>query len=776
MSDGEQVRDSYVCFLNETIDNLTGFEYHTIVNKRHTLPRNSLMKKAFFFACITAFAALTLYPQQPVSTPTPAGDGQVVKINTDLIQIDVTVTDKDGKVVTTLRPEDFELFENGEKQTITNFGFVSKTIGGATTAGGGNIAPPANGQTSVPIKRSDVRRTMAIVIDDLNLSFASVFYTRKAINRFIDEQMRPDDLVAIIRVGGGVGALQQFTSDKRVLKAAVAAIKWNPLSSLDALSSISQNDTEISERFRVESDQVASGNPKQYTLLHPHDNVDEVQQASKQASKNSAAMAQAIYSQTALGTLKYIISGMKTLPGRKAMFLFSDGIDIKGEMNNKSRAGTVFDFMQDVTDVANRSSVNVYTFDTRGMASMMINAYDNTYEVIDGHREQKMTERKREFDDKQDGLAYLANQTGGKALLNSDDLNGGIQRALEEQSGFYLLGYVPDADTFDAKKRKFNKFEVRVKPPGLKVSYRSGFFSSDNSIDQPATVNADKQIADSLMSPFTESDIAININALYANDPRDGAYIRSFLHIDARDLKFDDTTDGWKKATFDVAAVTFGMNGVPSDFIQTSYTIKAKGPTLDTILNNGFVYVLMLPVKKAGIYQYRVALRDAGTGKLGTASQTLEIPDLTRQQLTLSSLAVENVSANAWQLINQGKVGGGTDSAQLKSTLLYDTVLRQFRPASVLRYGFEVYNAKPDPSKNVHLETVANIVQNGKVIIEGSPTKFDSTDDATAAGPRISGAVMLSDKLPAGDYALEITLRDTVSKQERKQRFAFQIN
>jgi len=734
------------------------------------------MKKAFVFACVVMSAIVAAFAQQPTPAPTPNADDQVVKISTDLIQIDVTVTDKDGKVVTTLKPEDFELYENGQKQAITNFGFISKTSSGATIGGGNGNVSVSNSAPTTPLRRGDVRRTIAIVIDDLNLSFASVYYTRRAINKFIDEQMLPNDLVAIIRVGGGVGALQQFTSDKRVLRAAAAAIKWNPLSSLDALSSVSQTDTDISARFTEESDQVASGNSKQYTLLHPHNTVDEVQQAGKEASKNSAAMAQSIYSQTALGTLKYIISGMKALPGRKAMFLFSDGIDIKGGMNNKSRAGTILGFMQDVTDVANRSSVNVYTFDTRGMASMMINASDNTYEIIDGHREEKLAIRKREFEDKQDGMAYLANQTGGKALLNSDDLNGGIQRALEEQSGFYLLGYIPDSDTFDVEKRKFNKFEVRVKQPGLKVSYRSGFFSNDGGTDQTAAVSADKQIAASLMSPFTASDISLNINALYANDPRDGAYIRSFLHIDSKDLKFDDTPDGWKKATFDVAAVTFGINGVPNDFVQTSYTIKAKGPTLDAIINNGFVYVLIVPVKKAGVYQYRVALRDAGTGKLGTATQVLEIPDLTRQQLTLSSMAVENVSMNTWQLIKQGKVGGGTDSAQLKSTLLYDTVLRQFRPASVLRYGFEVYNAKLDSSKNVHLETVADIVQNGKVIIEGTPTKFDSADTATASLPRISGAVTLGDKLPAGDYALEISVRDTVSKQERKQRFAFQIN
>ena len=107
-------------------------------------------------------------------------------------------------------------------------------------------------------------------------------------------------------------------------------------------------------------------------------------------------------------------------------------------------------------------------------------------------------------------------------------------------------------------------------------------------------------MAKALTSPFARNDIAVNVNALFADDPADGPYVRSFVHIDASKLKFTTDAEGWNKATFDIAAVTFGDNGLPVEKQETKYTIKSKGPTYDAMLRNGFVYVLIMPVKKAG--------------------------------------------------------------------------------------------------------------------------------------------------------------------------------
>ena len=168
---------------------------------------------------------------------------------------------------------------------------------------------------------------------------------------------------------------------------------------------------------------------------------------------------------------------MSELPGRKAMMLFSDGLRIQSE-SGKSRADGVYAFLQDLVDTANRSSVVVYTFDTRGLRTNGLQASDRYDEITENKRNEKTAERLANFNQTQDGLGLFANQTGGKALINSNNLNCGMERVLEEQSGYYLLAYQPDTDTFDPAKRRFNKLEVKLKRPGLKAAYRSGFFNS----------------------------------------------------------------------------------------------------------------------------------------------------------------------------------------------------------------------------------------------------------------------------------------------------------
>ena len=106
----------------------------------------------------------------------------------------MTVTDKNGKLVTDLTSDDFELFENGEKQTISNFSIVSKTVGGATAGDAGNAAQTGNAPTGTPTappRREEVRRTIAVVVDDMSLSHTSVFFARIALKKFVDTQMLP---------------------------------------------------------------------------------------------------------------------------------------------------------------------------------------------------------------------------------------------------------------------------------------------------------------------------------------------------------------------------------------------------------------------------------------------------------------------------------------------------------------------------------------------------------------------------------------------------------
>lgn len=134
---------------------------------------------------------------------------------------------------------------------------------------------------------------------------------------------------------------------------------------------------------------------------------------------------------------------------------------------------------------ANRASIVINTIDTRGLLEPMANADDGTFEAgqtADGFSSnaaaigRSVTERRNKLFDTQTALIHLAEETGGRAFLNNNGFFTAVQKSIDDQNGYYLLGYEPDEEIFDANKRKFNKFEVRVKNrPDLKVRYRSGF-------------------------------------------------------------------------------------------------------------------------------------------------------------------------------------------------------------------------------------------------------------------------------------------------------------
>ena len=270
------------------------------------------MKRILLFPAVLGMFSAAAWAQQPSATP-PVED-QVVRISTNLIQIDVTVTDKNGKAVTGLGIDDFEVYENGQKQTLSATSFQARSMGGATVGApiavrAQSPATAASVTNTVITSPASVRRTIAIVVDDLNMSFGSVYYARRALRRYVEQQMEPGDLVAIVRTTGAVGALQQFTSDKRLLLAAVDAIRWNPMTSdVDPLTSVGQTPQDVSERFKSESDHIAAGQDdsgRSSGLVHP--SVTQSKARDFNDLKNEKQFEAGIYAQAGLGTMRYII-------------------------------------------------------------------------------------------------------------------------------------------------------------------------------------------------------------------------------------------------------------------------------------------------------------------------------------------------------------------------------------------------------------------------------------------------------------------------------------
>lgn len=701
------------------------------------------MKQRFALSvlCLLLHAAPSL-AQTPSPTPPRSNDGDdVVVINTNLIQIDATVTGKDGKAVEDLRSEDFEIYQNGKLQSITNFSFITlQPPGGNNAAPGGKETLAAAPVPSGRLRYQQVRRTIALVVDDLGLSFASTKWTKEALRKFVDEQLQPGDLVAVIRTSSGVGALQQFTTDRRLLYAAIDRIRWNVRNNTGTFSPIEPNLSEIlSNTVDLTSEQ------KEVSMIAGAKEEREFNRDSQEAQDG-------IFAAGTLGAVNFVMRGMGQLPGRKAVILFSDGFKLFSRKGVNTR---VQDGLQKLTDTANRSGVIIYTMDPRGLDAPMLSAQDNTFGLTGDQVDTLLEERRADFFDTQQGLRSIAARTGGFSIINLNNLSKGIERILDDQKGYYLIGYKPDGDIFDVEKRRFNNLTVKVKRPGLRVRYRSGFFGVTDAEARPQPKTAVQQLIAALTSPFTSKDIDLRLTSLFAGDTTANAFMRSLIYIKAGDLTFKEGKDGWHQAEFEVSVLTFGDSGEVVDQMNRKQTVRARGAYLQNLYANGLVCSVTLPIQKPGAYQMRVAVRDTATERIGSASQYIEVPNLKKKNLTLSGIVLEQVETK--------KSNSVADAQTLELKMQRDAAMRRFRLGETVRFAFSVYNAKFDKeSGQPTLFMQYKIFRDGKEIFAAQEKPLNTAQQLKVFD--ISDAFSLGNKMARGDYAVQVIVRDMLAK------------
>ncbi len=696
--------------------------------------------KMFFPAIAFIFLTTAFTFSQDEKPKPPPKDDDVVKISTNLIRLDVTVTDAKGKPIADLRQDEIEIYENGEKRKITGLTYVSSAARHPTLKPvpleKNAVAPPP--QT---LRADQIRRTFALVVDDLTLSFESAYQTRRALKKFVDEQMADGDLVAIIRTGAGIGALQQFTSDKRILYAAIEKVKWNALGNggISAFAPLQSGIPADPDAPEPEAgDRTAEGIEREFNDFR-----------------------ESYFATGTLGALEYVVNGMKELPGRKSVVLFSDGFQLTNTNAQGFAEGSrSLDPIQRLIENANRASVVVYAIDPRGLVYTGLTAADNTGGRSVQRIESEIADRRARLDETQHSLRYISEETGGFALVNNNDIIGGVGRVLDDQS-YYLVAYEPDNDTFDPAKLRFNRIDVKVLRTGAKARYRSGFFNVADREKPPAPANATLgQLEYALVSPFSVSGINLRLNALFGNDAKGVSFVRSLLHVNAGDLTFTDGENGQKKAVFDVLAMSFGDNGQPVDQLGKSYTLTVQSAAYKRIMSEGFVYHFNFPVKKPGPYQYRVAIRDSQGGRIGSASQFIEVPDLKKKRLTISSVVLENLSEAEWRL--------AAAATPYESNPMTDTALRRVKLGSVLRFGFEVYNARVDQAKQPRLTTRIRVFNDGKLVLDGKPTPFELLGQTDMQHLKATRAIALGDKMTPGDYIMQIIVTDDADPKKPK--------
>ncbi|HMG76164.1 MAG TPA: VWA domain-containing protein [Pyrinomonadaceae bacterium] len=733
---------------------------------------------------------ITVAAQEPSPSPKPAQNPEdVVRITTNLVQIDAAVTDKKGKAVTDLKVEDFEVYEDGRPQKITNFSFVS--VGSSTPSAAASPASAAARRQSEPVapvptvrlRADQVQRTVALVVDDLGLSFESMHFVRGALSKFVDEQMQPGDLVAIIRTGAGVGALQQFTSDKRLLHAAIDRVKWNSRGRAGIAAFAPIEDSPLDAFNKRPRD---GGTEMVPAPINPGMKMDP----EKYARDRYNDFKDDVFSVGTLGALNYIIRGLRTLPGRKSVVLLSDTMAIF-DSNGEGNLRTI-QALRRLTDLANRASVVIYTIDPRGLPALNLTAADNTSALAtlgDGAYVransgpalmQTLNQRTLDLWQSQEGLKYLALETGGFFVSNNNDVSAGIKKALDASKNYYLIGYRPGESTFDPQtgRRRYHEISVRVKQPGLIVRTRTGFFGISNEEAQTVRRTVQEQLMAAITTPFASGDIDLRLTSVFLNEPEYGSFMRSLIFVNARSLTFQEQPDGSYHASVDVLAMTFDDGGIPVDRRSRTQEIIVPHAEYRAALDRGLTFGINLPVKTPGAFQLRIAVRDAGSGHVGSANQYVEVPNVKKDRLALSGiyLAERDEAHNILTTTNTGRVATNREDKAGEGQIAErdpqsGPAVRRFRSGAVVDYGFEIYNARLD--KNTHLpqlQSQVRLFRDNQLVFSGKVLDLKGQVDSRRLVAL--GRLPLGANLSPGDYVLQVVVTDALARD--KNRFATQ--
>lgn len=415
---------------------------------------------------------LGLAPAVPPESASAAPPPFVVRISLDLVQVDAVVTDKKGRLVSDLRLEDFEIVEDGRKQPLTNMSYV------AVGDYGGVALPPSRHDGSKPEAepRARVRRTIAILVDDMRHSFVSTVQAREALRRFVEKSLQPGDQASIVFTSSGLPLATPYTSDKALLLAKVDDFIWgrgwlghelspndpvarlsDPLMQGPPYASLGARDAERKDGARRPFGSFASGETRS-------DRLGRLEYESQAR----------VFTAGTLGIVNDVIDDLRARPGRKSLVLFSDGLPLWDRDDTK----LFVDGLRRLVDQANRASVVLYTMDVRGLQTGGLTAQDGLRMGEDPSNLAGLRNARRDaIENDQDPLRYLASETGG-VFMGTNDLDESLSRMLADQAGFYLLGYVPSAETFKpgGEGPQFHKVKVKVKRPGLQVRSRKSFY------------------------------------------------------------------------------------------------------------------------------------------------------------------------------------------------------------------------------------------------------------------------------------------------------------
>jgi VWFA-related protein len=720
-----------------------------------------LVCAASLFLISGAGVAAQQQTPSPTQTEQQEQTDDVVRISTELVQTDVSVFDKQGRFVDGLKKEDFELRVDGRPVAVNFFervmaGTVNEEAQLAAARGGSR----ASANREVVGKPLDRGRVVAFYLDDMHMAFDTLKRAKDTIARYIEKEMGQNDLVAVTSASGQIGFLQQFTNNKEVLRAALSRLSYKsfdvrdmqrpPMTPYQALL-INRGDTDVNSYFVEET-------------LRQNPGITPEVAASIVSERASMILQQMSRTSTiTLSTLESLVRSSAGLAGRKLVFFISDGFFL--DTRNSDSAERI----RSIVDAAARSGVVVYSMDAKGLVTGMPDASNESAFDPSG----RLTRAAGgENSATQDVLNAIAVDTGGRFVHNTNVLDPGLTKALKETSVYYLLAWRPDEEA--GRSKKFRRIEVGLKNrEGLTVRVQRGYFDAKPEQKRKENNARSKTPADPLRKAigalYAEKELPTRLVLSYIDTPENGSMMMASMKIEGSTLKMEQT-GGKASAIIDVMGAIIDAQGKQLGGFRERLTVVPAGsmPTSARLPDINYSYRSSL---KPGLYQVRVAARDNASGQIGSATEWIEIPDLSKQRLSMSSL-----------IVGESKPGDRTQEKKAE-TVKTEAVVggvplsidHRFERSSHLRFLVYIYNAQRGAATGAQPDVAlqVQIFRDDQPVVT-TPLRKLQTETQDVARLAYAAEIPLQ-AMTAGQYVLQVTAIDRIAKTSASQRVRFEV-
>ncbi|HXJ06643.1 MAG TPA: VWA domain-containing protein [Candidatus Acidoferrum sp.] len=592
-------------------------------------------------------------PQKPTAAKSDTQERQTpIRITSELVLANVVVRDKKGNLVRDLKKEDFTLFEDGKKQEISTFDFenvdqlemagaAEKTVTGAAVEPGG--AAGVLKKSDAPVMNARDRRVIVFFFDFSAMEPEQIDRCVDAAKKYINTQMHPADLVALVSLATNMRVDLDFADDKTQI--------------LSVLTAYSSGSGEGFDNGVTGSAEGAAETGGSYT-------ADDTDYNTFSADRKLLALQSTM---DALGKIQQ----------KKSLIYFSNGISQSGNDNQSA--------LRAATAAAVKNNVSIYTVDIRGLQAFPPGG-DAQSASLHGQSAYNGAAVLSDFSNNaasQETLSTLAADTGGKAFFDTNDFSGVFTQVQKDTSAYYVLGFTSSNSLKDGRYRRL---KVQVNRADVKLEYRPGYYAGRDFVHLNRA-DRESQLEDELAAELPQTDVPLYAGTAYFRENESHYYLAVSLVVPGSQIPFVQEKDK-DNATIDIIGEVRIGGGGKVQVGQLRDTVKLAVDSTQQVrrknvqYNTGFVLA-------PGSYHLKFIVRENQTGRMGSFETDVQIPDLRKAPLRMSSVVLSSLRA---PVTNAPKKKSVNPLIQ-DQTQLVPNVTHVFTRDQHLYLQYEIYDA-----------------------------------------------------------------------------------